>query len=935
MPIINSTRAGLPAPLIHDVENNGGLGVREIGEGAVAPVTVIVGPWDLFKDGDQVRILWGGPGGPVVAERDMRASDADKPVPVLVQPADIRALGDGTFAVYTQVVAAIGDPILSPPLSVRVKTTRPGGIDTQPDTETINENLARAQVRPNPLGDDLGNVRVVIARYENIATGDRIRVSWHGQFVDLPPLAAGDTGRPEFEVPIPEAAIRAAGGGDVQITYRILDVVSNNSLWAPYYVVDVPIDDPEAPQSPWVEKTLNDDGAVLRLADLANGPVTVLAESHGGRRGERIRVHWAGVAAGEQAVPPYDTAWQEVTRDNGTLIFTVPFDQAQLLGEGRVTVTYTLERANGSVATSRRRNLAIQGKAVGLALPMVEDTPGNVLDAAKHTRGAIMLAPRQPERIPAGSHVTFRWEGAVRGSAEAYADGVTDTLAVLPYEQILALVGGPVRIQYVVETFSANTDILAISESGWLTLDVIDSAATPGLAPPYVPEAVNDILDPDALLAHLAIPALARGTEVKATIQARVPFTQTLPIGDPAHPPSFTLSGAGFIKPNDGSEASATYVVTAPGYSATSTPYAFRIGQAQGALPAPTVKETGGTDTLLPAAAQNGATVQVPATLSPGDRVVVHFGDYNSPAVNWSANLEVVVPPGDVAKTLGKIIDVAYTVNGEGMSPVLRLHVLDFDDGDSHLPQPAIVQAKGSVVDLGTFTGNATVTVAPWPLIAVGQTVWLRITGTLANGNADNIELLNGDLVTAAMVNSGVRHAVPRNRLESLKDASPLTVECLVSFSANGESTATAFPRRRYTIEKTPRIYKEDFESLAHGFYPELDLSLLFIKSNDINRPLHITDQFQSYPVITGNYLDLDGRSVSDMTFKVHARKLAFGMLGGSGWIVLMLDDGMHVEVPCQGAFSYTAPIGRYVVAMNVAHRDATRASLDNFELTV
>lgn len=268
MPIINGTRAALPAPFIHDVDNNGGLGVREVGEGAVAPVTVIVGPWDLFKDGDQVHILWGGPGGTVVARRDMSATDANKPVPVLVEPVAIRALGDGVFDVHVQVVAALGEPLLSPPLSVRVKTTRPGGFDTQPDTETINENLAVAVVRPSPVGDDLSNVRVVVAGYDNIAVGDRIRASWHGQFVNYPPLTDAELGNSEFEVSIPEAAIRAAGGGDVRITYRILDLVGNNSLWAPYRVIDVPIEDPDAPQSPWVEGTVNDDGAVLRLADL-------------------------------------------------------------------------------------------------------------------------------------------------------------------------------------------------------------------------------------------------------------------------------------------------------------------------------------------------------------------------------------------------------------------------------------------------------------------------------------------------------------------------------------------------------------------------------------------------------------------------------------------------------------------------------------------
>ena len=70
MPIIDGFFGGLPKPLIHEVENNGGLGIRDVGEGAVAPVTVIVGPWDLFRDGDQAQILWGA-AKTLVGERDM------------------------------------------------------------------------------------------------------------------------------------------------------------------------------------------------------------------------------------------------------------------------------------------------------------------------------------------------------------------------------------------------------------------------------------------------------------------------------------------------------------------------------------------------------------------------------------------------------------------------------------------------------------------------------------------------------------------------------------------------------------------------------------------------------------------------------------------------------------------------------------------------
>jgi hypothetical protein len=589
MPIINGFFAGLPEPLIHEVDSNGGLGIRDVGEGVVAPVTVIVGPWDLFKDGDQAQILWGA-AKTLVGERDMSAADANKPIPVLVQPANIRALGDGVHDVWVRVVSALGDPLLSPPLTVRVKTRRPGGIDTQPDTETINENLTTALVRPSPLVDDISNVRVVVPRYENIAVGDRIRASWHGKFVDLPPLTSADIGQSEFEIFIDEDIIRSAGGGDAQITYRILDSVSNNSLWAPYRVVDVPIDDPNAPQSPWVQGTVDDVGKVLRLADLDQKPITVLAEAHGGKVDERIFVRWAGVAADEQPVPPYDTDWKRVTRENGTLTFEIPYEQAQALGEGRVSVTYTLERTTGARVMSRRRSISVEGRAFRLDLPRVEGTPGGILDAAAHPAGALIAAPAQPERVPAGSLVTFRWSGNVQGETSENADGVNDTYGLLPYNVIVQLVGGQVRISYKVETFGPDDAVLVSSESDPITLEVVDSAAVPDLPPPSVPETINGALPLDTLLAHLVIPSLTRGTSVEANIQGRVPFKQSIPIGNPAQPPRFNLTAAGFIQPNANSQVSATYTVTAPGYTAKSLAYTFVIGSVAN-LPAPRVPE--------------------------------------------------------------------------------------------------------------------------------------------------------------------------------------------------------------------------------------------------------------------------------------------------------------------------------------------------------
>ena len=508
----------LTPPRIYDAEANGGLGYAAVGPGATRKISVVVSPWSLFQDGDQIRVL-AGPADTVLGRKDVDESYAFKSFTIEVEPADIRPLGDGLHDFKFQVQGALGNKATSGPRRIEIKTTPPGGLDPDPATATVNENLAPPIVVPSPLGTDLSNVKVVVVRWDvgarsEVARGDRLVVYWHGVPVEFPPLTDEQAKLNDFQVSIPEQIIREAGGGDVVIRYAIKDRVGNYSWFSRDRIEDVPIENPDQPQAPWVEGTKDNAGSVLRLVDVGNAPVEVLAENHTGKKDDEIRVVWTGTAAGEKPTPPFITGWKTLPRDGVTLEFEIPNAEVLPLGEGRVVVTYELKPVTGSVRVSRRRNLQVEGLPAKLTDPLVSRVENGVLDAAKNKSGAVLTARHQPALIPRNSQVVFEWQGKITGSDSIYADGSNDTLGNLPYGDILRLAGDKVRIRYVVQSSAGPLGMLATqpqadNESDWIELDVIDSEASLTAPPPIVEQAPNKRIDPLAV----------------TTITVRMPFT--------------------------------------------------------------------------------------------------------------------------------------------------------------------------------------------------------------------------------------------------------------------------------------------------------------------------------------------------------------------------------------------------------------------------
>jgi Bacterial Ig-like domain len=227
----------------------------------------------------------------------------------------------------------------------------------------------------------------------------------------------------------------------------------------------------------------------------------------------------------------------------------------------------------------------------------------------------------------------------------------------------------------------------------------------------------------------------------------------------------------------------------------------LRIQAGIGVLPPPTVVEAP-TTVLNPMNALNGATARVAYTGMAVDDIIGLSWAGNDSLVHQqqghaNGTLDFLIPVSAVAAALGKTVQVIYAVvRGAEVEPSGILPLTVSAIPTAQLPTPTINQAPDQVLDLSTFLGDATVFVAIWPLIAMGQTFWLSVAGTLANGSPWTWSAAPaGYPIGAIDVANGLGRAIPRTELETLRDGSNLTVTCKVGFDGGpNEAGAVTFP---------------------------------------------------------------------------------------------------------------------------------------------
>ncbi|WP_296178830.1 hypothetical protein [Pseudomonas sp. UBA1879] len=221
----------------------------------------------------------------------------------------------------------------------------------------------------------------------------------------------------------------------------------------------------------------------------------------------------------------------------------------------------------------------------------------------------------------------------------------------------------------------------------------------------------------------------------------------------------------------------------------------------QNTFPAPTVTEAP-SGTLNPLLGASGVHVEVAyPEMNVSDIIGLSFnGNDTFDEQNGSmfGKVTFAVPVEDVVKAIGKTVDVVYAVvrpAGTSISQYLKLTVTPIPE--NQLAGPQIAQASGGTLDVTALTADADVTVSAWPLIAVGQRLWLKLEGSTTL----DLPAWQGYAITSTGVQST---KIPQSFLKGLTDGSSLKLVLEVSF--DGGTTRQAFPLTTYAITAVPPI---------------------------------------------------------------------------------------------------------------------------------
>ena len=175
------------------------------------------------------------------------------------------------------------------------------------------------------------------------------------------------------------------------------------------------------------------------------------------------------------------------------------------------------------------------------------------------------------------------------------------------------------------------------------------------------------------------------------------------------------------------------------------------IGEAAIDLDPPTLQQAPNNISLDPMAAQLALTALISqAGLLPTDLLSVTWtGAPGTPAEGSHTTgprpiseigFSIALPPAVIAFTLGKPITLTYTITGEPAQPQtskpLVLNVLPLVLGAAYRPklQQAANNGEGPELHLTDLTATGQMWFSDWPFIALGQYVWLTLTGTKADG---------------------------------------------------------------------------------------------------------------------------------------------------------------------------------------------------------
>uniref|UniRef100_UPI00200FD266 hypothetical protein n=1 Tax=Pseudomonas sp. MWU12-2037 TaxID=2928690 RepID=UPI00200FD266 len=718
-------------------------------------------------------------------------------------------------------------------LRLFVKLDRPGGYDDNP---SIPGHSGLRYVVPQeiidngvgPIEADAG-VDITIIHYEFMRKNDLIRLAWGRASVEH--IVQPEEVDTDIPIHIDRTVIENALDGQIDIAYQVVDVCKNypdeREPWSVITTVRVDVGGNRLDAPQVLVNGFPAPQNVIDLEQLAGADVIcrVYTNQTDHAIDDILQLTWVGTPAqGDSSVivGPLEQTVQFIPFQYD---FPIPYEYVEAIAKGRASVSYVRIRSGVPDHPSKNANVTVVGDIAQPDRPSFVEASGSVLDP--NLNFYTISVPYYPGRQP-GDHLYIVFEGLDASNnptgfdINAYVGNEPNGDPVLrdvDKNEIKRLDGGSLTVYYWINSQRKSQELVLSVGSG-----------QPFMPKPNVIRAdSNDVLNPDDVNpitgADVVVPYTGTlpndivGLRWRGSLSS-APDQETPPLnpGSAGNPIPFVVPFQYVIGNLNGTVDTDYYIIRTGSPIQRSLVRELTIGSALELL-APSVKQATGnapSQQLNPVAAKDELTVEIPDYgIRPGDQVRVTWagapggGSYTSPLQALPGSREIPLPISLTAYNLDRSVTVTYTVTPSGGSEsepsrALTLNVQAIPD--ISLPMPLIPQAAqagiGSELDLKTFAGDARVTVAPWPLIAAGQRVWLRAEGTALDGSRYTITLYTSSAVQDSEVTAGLSTTLLRSELEKLRDDSPLNVVLQVTFDRSStQANAVDFPLRTYTVK--------------------------------------------------------------------------------------------------------------------------------------
>jgi hypothetical protein len=457
------------------------------------------------------------------------------------------------------------------------------------------------------------------------------------------------------------------------------------------------------------------------------------------------------------------------------LSLTVPRADIEAMGNGATfAVQGTLTYRNGAIVHASRNRLLdtlVSGEGVTLVPPSIDEAMEGVLPldvTSIHVRVPASARLRTNDTVTLcmyGGSTSFQPVNKTV-TTEAGREMVFDS----PWSgEIATLRGETVTFYYEIDRASGDHQPWSGRyqlrlEGGRTLIPTVDHQVDGFLDPVNVPDGTN--------FRTPALWSVQNGDIVRVQWSGSSAATSLAAVFDATRGKAIVYPiPLRYITENDAVEIAAYYLLESAGAIPFMSPL-LRFSVGPGPLPPPRVVEAPG-GVLAPLMVLEGATVRISyPDMRETDTIALSFdGNEGFPVQNGSATGSILfsIPAEDVGRAIGRTVTVHYTRLRDAVPSVSRTLTLVVEAIPvDAMPVIHIPVAIDDIVDLRTFDGDAMVEISPWPLIAAGQTIWLKLTGIPVAGSPVVKELLSNLALSADDVAKGVKALIPRSDLERL-----------------------------------------------------------------------------------------------------------------------------------------------------------------------